>query len=42
VLVMSKARHRGAVVTCHMTVVGELTTHGAAAGGVTDEEACVV
>jgi hypothetical protein len=38
---MSKAGHRGAV-TGHVAVVGELTGHGAAQGGVVCEEAGVV
>jgi hypothetical protein len=33
VSVLSKAGHRGAI-TGNVTVVGELTTHGAAHGGV--------
>jgi hypothetical protein len=41
VAVMSKAGH-GGVVTGHVAVVGELTTHGAAHGGVEGEEADVV
>jgi hypothetical protein len=38
---LSEARHRGAVVR-HMTVVGELSTHGTVGGRVVREEADVV
>jgi hypothetical protein len=41
VSVLSKARHRG-IVTCHMSVAGKLTTHGAAQGGVTCGEVSAV
>jgi hypothetical protein len=41
VAVLSKAGHGGAA-TGHVTVVGELATHGATQGGVVGEEAGVV
>jgi hypothetical protein len=40
-LVLSEARHRGAII-CHVSVDGELPTHGGSEGGVLRKEAGVV
>jgi hypothetical protein len=42
VSVLSEARQRGVVTTCHVTVVSELTTHGVAQAWVASEYTSVL